>query len=111
MLVTILFKSQSLSSVSQFSSPSQSPNPLFQQAPGPDPKSSPSVKNQKHNTLDWDSQNSHMGHQHIGACSLPPITFNHEGVLQQGSSKEQGHLIVLHVPGEGYLQPTYNFLV
>ena len=49
-------------------SKSQSPVP---QAPGPDPKSSPSVKNQKHNTLDWDSQNSHMGHQ-------PPT---HRGLL------------------------------
>ena len=66
-------------------SKSQSPVP---QAPGPDPKSSPSVKNQ--NTIPWTGTHKiatwATNHQHIGACSFPPITFNHEGVLQQGSS-------------------------
>ena len=61
----------------------QVPNPLSQQAPNPDPKVRPSLKNPKTQFFGLGWHNNHMGHpphsrlltHHIADCSHPPNNF------------------------------------
>ena len=55
----------------------QVPNPLSQQAPNPDSKVRPSLKNPKTQFFGLGGHNNHMGNP----PPPPPLTFKHEGVL------------------------------